>query len=81
MSIRDKRAEFTQAKFNDDDSSLVIFEIIVIAIAFGIEMQRWWWGGGIFLGGMVVIVTLVINILFCITMRRHRPWLASISAK
>ena len=61
-------AGFTQAKFNDDASSFVIFEILVIAVAFGIGMQSWWWGGGIFLGGMIVMVTPILNILFCIAM-------------
>lgn len=68
MAIRSTRAGFTQAKFNDDASSLVIFEIIVIAVAFGIGMQSWWWGGGIFLGGVIVMVTPILNILFCIAM-------------
>ena len=68
MSIRNARAGFTQAKFNDDASSLVIFEILVIAVAFGIGMQSWWWGGGIFLGGMIVMVTPILNILFCLAM-------------
>ena len=65
MTIRNTRAGFTQAQFNDDASSLVIFEILLIAVAFGIGMQSWWWGGGIFLGGMIVMVTPVLNILFC----------------
>ena len=43
MPIRDTRAGFTQAKFNEDASSFIIFEILVIAVAFGIGMQRWWW--------------------------------------
>ena len=64
MAIRSTRAGFTQAKFNGDASSLVIFEIIVIAVAFGIGMQSWWWGGGIFLGGVIVMVTPILNILF-----------------
>ena len=68
MAIRSTRAGFTQAKFNDDASSLVIFEIIVIAVAFGFGMQSWWWGGGIFLGGVIVMVTPILNILFCIAM-------------
>ena len=68
MSIRDTRAGFTQARFNDDASSLVIFEILIIAVAFGIGMQSWWWGGGIFLGGMIVMVTPILNILFCLAM-------------
>ena len=68
MAMRSTRAGFTQAKFNDDASSLVIFEIIVIAVAFGIGMQSWWWGGGIFLGGVIVMVTPILNILFCIAM-------------
>ena len=66
MSIRDTRAGFTQAKFNDDASSLVIFEILVIAVAFGIGMKSWWWGGGIFLSGVIVMVTPIFNILFCL---------------
>ena len=57
MTIRNTRAGFTQAQFNDDASSLVIFEILLIAVAFGVGMQSWWWGGGIFLGGVIVMVT------------------------
>ena len=68
MTIRNTRAGFTQAQFNDDASSLVIFEILLIAIAFGVGMQSWWWGGGIFLGGMIVMVAPVLNILFCLAM-------------
>ena len=41
MRIRDTRAGFTQAKFNEDASSFVIFEILVLAVAFGIGMQSW----------------------------------------
>ena len=68
MTIRNTRAGFTQAQFNDDASSLVIFEILLIAVAFGIGMQSWWRGGGIFLGGMIVMATPVLNILFCLAM-------------
>lgn len=68
MTIRNTRAGITQAQFNDDASSLVIFEILLIAVAFGIGMQSWWWGGGIFLGGMIVMVTPILNILFCFAM-------------
>lgn len=68
MAIRNARAGFTQAQFNDDASSLVIFEILLIAVAFGIGMQSWWCGGGIFLGGMIVMVTPFLNILFCLAM-------------
>ena len=68
MTIRNTRAGFTQAQFNVDASSFVIFEILVIAVAFGIGMKSWWWGGGIFLGGMIVMVTPVLNILFCLAM-------------
>ena len=32
MTIRNTRAGFTQAQFNDDASSLVIFEILLIAV-------------------------------------------------
>ena len=68
MTIRNTRAGFTQAQFNDDASSLVIFEVLLIAIAFGVGMQSWWWGGGIFLGGMIVMVAPILNILFCLAM-------------
>ena len=68
MTIQNTRAGFTQAQFNDDASSLVIFEVLLIAVAFGIGMQSWWWGGGIFLGGMIVMATPVLNILFCLAM-------------
>ena len=68
MSIRTTRAGFSQAKFNDDASSLVVFEILLIAVAFGIGTQSWWWGGGIFLGGMIVMVAPILNILFCLAM-------------
>tara|TARA_B100001758_G_scaffold193494_1_gene170799 strand:+ start:543 stop:899 length:357 start_codon:yes stop_codon:yes gene_type:complete len=68
MSIRTTRAGFSQAKFNDDASSLVVFEILLIAVAFGIGTQSWWWGGGIFLAGMIVMVTPILNILFCLAM-------------
>ena len=68
MAIRDTRAGFTQAQFNDDASSLVVFEILLIAVAFGIGMQSWWWGGGIFIGGIIVMVTPILNILFCLAM-------------
>ena len=68
MTIRNTRAGFTQAQFNDDASSLVIFEILLIAVAFRIGMRSWWWRGGIFLGGMIVMVTPVLNILFCLAM-------------
>ena len=68
MTIRNTRAGFTQAQFNDDASSLVIFEVLLIAVAFGVGIQSWWWGGGIFLGGMIVMVTPILNILFCLAM-------------
>ena len=68
MTIRNTRAGFTQAQFNDDASSLVIIEILLIAVAFGIGMLSWWWGGVIFLGGMIVMATPVLNILFCLAM-------------
>ena len=45
LSIRKKRAGFTQVKFNEDALSLVIFEILLIAVAFGIGMQSWWRDG------------------------------------
>ena len=68
MSIRNTRAGFTQAKFNDDASSVVIFEILVIAVAFGIGMQSWWWGGGVFLAGVIVMSTPILNVVFCYAM-------------
>ena len=68
MTIQNTRAGFTQAQFNDDASSLIIFEILLIAVAFGVGMQSWWWGGAIFLGVMIVMVTPVLNILFCLAM-------------
>ncbi len=45
MSIRDAREGFTQSWFNGDSSSFIIFEVLVIAVAFGIGMQSWWRGG------------------------------------
>ena len=68
MTIRNTRTGFTHAQCNDDASSLVSFEILLIAVAFGVGMQSWWWGGGIFLGGMIIMVTPILNILFCLAM-------------
>ena len=68
MTIQNTRTGFTPAQCNDDASPLVIFEILLIAVAFGVGMQSWWCRGGIFLGGMIVMVTPVLNILFCLAM-------------
>ena len=68
MKIRNTRTGFTQAQCNDDASSLVSFEILLIAVACEVGMQSWWWRGGIFLGGMIVMVTPVLYILFCLAM-------------
>ena len=68
MSIRNTRAGFTQPKFNDDASSVVIFKILVIAVAFGIGMQIWRWGGGVFLEGVIVISTPILKVVFCYAM-------------
>ncbi len=68
MSIRDTRAGFTQAKFNEDAIGIVGLEIVALAIAVGIGKSSWWWGGGIFLGGMVIINIPVLNILFSLVM-------------
>ena len=68
MRLRNTKAGFTQAQSNDNVSSLVIFEILLIAVAFGVGMQSWWGGGGIFLGGMIVMATPVLSILFCLAM-------------
>lgn len=54
------RKGFVNAQFNEENSSILIFEIAVAAISVGLWMHSWWWGGGTLLG---LIIALQINFL------------------
>ena len=62
------RRGVTNAKFNEQMSSVLIYEIIAVAVAIGLITESWWWGGGAFLG-LIVLVSIpstgmIISMLF-----------------
>lgn len=73
MGLQDTRAGVTQAKVNNDASSLVFLEILALAIAIGIGTSSWRRGGGILLGGLPALSIPVPNIIFYLTMTATWP--------
>jgi len=69
--MSDIRKGVTQAKFNDDASSFVIFEVLFLSIIFGVIFESWWIFGGMFFGlliglfipGLNLIISLFVS--FC----------------
>jgi hypothetical protein len=49
------RKGLTQAKFNDENSGIMMAEMTLIAIAAGLVTSSWWWFGGVFLGFIVAV--------------------------
>jgi hypothetical protein len=60
------RKGVTQAAFNADYANVLIFEILVIAIAAGCWERSWWWFGGTFVGLMIVVQIRPLAILLAI---------------
>ena len=68
--MSDVRKGTTQAKFNDDASSFVIFEVLFLSIIFGVIFESWWLFGGMFLGllfglfipGLNLVISLFVSI-------------------
>ncbi|MEW9570163.1 zinc-ribbon domain-containing protein [Rhodanobacter sp. Si-c] len=49
------RKGMTQAKFNEENSGIMVGEIMLISIATGMATTSWWWFGGLFLGLVVAM--------------------------
>lgn len=49
------RKGMTQAKFNDENSSIMIGEMMLISAVAGLAASSWWWFGGVFLGFVVAM--------------------------
>ena len=47
MTMRDNRAGYSQARFNEGAFNFIGFEIILAALAVGVATKSWWWGGGV----------------------------------
>ena len=46
----DVRKGITNAQFNEDNSNILFFEIMILAAIAGIATESWWVFGGTFLG-------------------------------
>lgn len=53
MSSRDVRKGVTNAKFNEEQSNVLMIEIMIISIGFGLFTQSWWGFGGILIALMM----------------------------
>lgn len=59
------RKGVTNAQFNEENSSTLIGEILIIAVIIGIYMKSWWWFGGSLLGLGILICIPYIGALLC----------------
>ncbi|EHK0700011.1 hypothetical protein ICL29_004017 [Salmonella enterica] len=50
MSSKDVRKGITNAKFNEDQSNILFFEIGILSILIGVVIHSWWAFGIAFLG-------------------------------
>lgn|GEM_PF-897628 len=48
------RRGMTNAKFNEEMSNVLGYEVSFIAISIGLLTKSWWWGGGTFLALMIL---------------------------
>ena len=44
------RRGMTNAKFNEEMSSVFVVEVLIVAIVIGVAASSWWWFGGTLLG-------------------------------
>lgn len=51
------RRGMTNAKFNEEMSNVLGYEVSFIAISIGLLTKSWWWGGGTFLA--LLILTMI----------------------
>lgn len=56
MSSKDVRKGMTEAKFNEENASILFGEIGLIAIGLGLFAQSWWVFGGVLLGLLLAIL-------------------------
>ncbi len=66
MSHKDTRKGFTQANFNESNSSILYFEILIIAILSGLAFQSWWVFGGVILGLPIMLGFRVLALVLCV---------------
>jgi uncharacterized membrane protein AbrB (regulator of aidB expression) len=66
MSAGDMRKGITQAKFNDEASNLLYFEIAVLAIAGGLYFESWYIGVGVLLGLIIAFQVRALNLILAV---------------
>lgn len=62
MSSHDVRKGMTNAKFNEEQSGILIAEIFIIAIVVGLINKSWWIGGGTLAALIIALQIKVIAI-------------------
>lgn len=65
---RNIRKGFVNAKFNEENSGILIFEIAALAVAVGLWMHSWWWGGGTLLGLLIALQISFLAIILVISL-------------
>jgi hypothetical protein len=63
MSVGSVRKGITQAKFNEDASSIIHGEILILSVIFGVIFSSWYVFGAMLLGMIICLFIPIINIL------------------
>lgn len=66
--MKDVRKGITQAKFNEDASNWLFFEIFFISIVFGFIFKSWWVFGGLLFGMMGLLLFRKIAVIFMVVL-------------
>lgn len=66
MSASDVRKGFTNARFNEKNSNILFLEILLIAVAAGVEFESWWVFGGTLLALSVALYIRAVAIPFMV---------------
>ena len=63
MSVGSVRKGITQAKFNEDASTIIHGEILILSVIFGVIFSSWYVFGAMLLGMIICLFIPIINIL------------------
>lgn len=64
----DVRKGVTQAQVNEENSSILIGEILIVAVIIGLYMESWWWFGGSLLGLIGILYVPFLGSFLCIAL-------------
>lgn len=59
------RRGMTNAKFNDEMSDVLAYEVTAVALGIGYLTKSWWWGGGTFLALLVLAMIPSTGTILC----------------